>query len=187
MTDPWYSVNDADAPLSQGDLVLSCPVSSWMDEPIVESEETDQPWLGQEMFEADVILMTQACDLANDKLRNVILCPAEPISAHEKQWVQASDAAGPKAWKKHLERIRKGHQWNYAIIDSFESEEITDEARIVDFHEIYTLPKSFVKSHLSRRGGLRLQLRSPYREHLSQSFARYFMRVGLPSVARLPV
>jgi hypothetical protein len=32
--------------------------------------------------------------------------------------------------------------------------------------------------------GPRLRLRSPYREHLAQAFARYFMRVGLPHDAR---
>jgi hypothetical protein len=30
------------------------------------------------------------------------------------------------------------------------------------------------------RAGDRLRLLPPYREHLSQAFARYFMRVGLP-------
>jgi maleate cis-trans isomerase len=28
--------------------------------------------------------------------------------------------------------------------------------------------------------GERVRLLSPYKEHLSQAFARYFMRVGLP-------
>ena len=32
----------------------------------------------------------------------------------------------------------------------------------------------------ARRLGNRLRLCPPYREHLAQSFARFFMRVGLP-------
>ena len=53
--------------------------------------------------------------------------------------------------------------------------------RIVDFHEIYTLPHIFLESLLQVRNESRLRLRPPYREHLSQAFARYFMRVGLPT------
>jgi hypothetical protein len=33
---------------------------------------------------------------------------------------------------------------------------------------------------LSKRNGKRLRLLPPYREHLSQAFARFFMRIGLP-------
>jgi hypothetical protein len=33
---------------------------------------------------------------------------------------------------------------------------------------------------LKARNQVRPQLLPPYREHLSQSFARFFMRVGLP-------
>jgi hypothetical protein len=55
----------------------------------------------------------------------------------------------------------------------------THELRIVDFRRIYSLPLTFVRKRAARTGaGLRLL--PPYREHLSQAFARYFMRVGLP-------
>lgn len=54
---------------------------------------------------------------------------------------------------------------------------------MVDFHRLFTLPKVFV-THFAVDAGKRLRLRSPYREHLAQAFARYFMRVGLPHDAR---
>ena len=43
----------------------------------------------------------------------------------------------------------------------------------------YSLPLTFVRSRAARTGE-RLRLLPPYREHLSQAFARYFIRVGLP-------
>lgn len=52
--------------------------------------------------------------------------------------------------------------------------------RIVDFHGVYTAPREFLESWNRRRAQPRLRLLSPYREHLSQAFARFFMRVGLP-------
>jgi hypothetical protein len=54
------------------------------------------------------------------------------------------------------------------------------EHRIVEFHEVFTVPREFLESLLAARGRIRPRLLSPSREHLSQAFARYFMRVGLP-------
>jgi hypothetical protein len=49
----------------------------------------------------------------------------------------------------------------------------------VDFHSLYTLSVKAVQQHATQLGD-RLRLRSPYKEHVAQAFARYFMRVGLP-------
>jgi len=51
---------------------------------------------------------------------------------------------------------------------------------LVDFHEIFTVPRAFLESLIKQRGKIRFRLLPPYREHLSQAFARFFMRVGLP-------
>ena len=53
------------------------------------------------------------------------------------------------------------------------------ELRVVDFRRVYSLPLTFV-CQVAARTGQRLRLLPPYREHLSQAFARDFMRVGLP-------
>jgi len=48
----------------------------------------------------------------------------------------------------------------------------------VDFRRLYSLPIAYVRHKLE--AALHLRLLPPYREHLSQAFARNFMRVGLP-------
>jgi hypothetical protein len=53
------------------------------------------------------------------------------------------------------------------------------DLRIVDFRRVYSLPLAFVRQRVAMAGD-RLRLLPPYREHLSQAFARFFMRVGLP-------
>jgi len=50
---------------------------------------------------------------------------------------------------------------------------------VVDFHHLYVLQRGVVVEHAVSLGP-RLRLESPYREHLAQALARYFMRVGLP-------
>lgn len=52
--------------------------------------------------------------------------------------------------------------------------------RIVDFHNVYGVPLEFARRFADGKGK-RLRLLPPYREHLSQAFARFFMRVGLPT------
>jgi hypothetical protein len=52
------------------------------------------------------------------------------------------------------------------------------DVRIVDFRKVYSLPVAFVRNRAAMAE--RLQLLPPYREQLSQSFARFFMYVGLP-------
>lgn len=50
----------------------------------------------------------------------------------------------------------------------------------MDFREIHSLPIKYLQAHALKIGN-RWRLKSPYLEHFSQAFARFFMRVGLPS------
>ena len=94
---PWYGLAEGDE-LQQGDVLMDCP--------------TFRPTAANEFEEisTDVVILSQSCDLANDKLEIVQVCPI------------------------------------------FRLDELGTKVRI--------LP--------------------PYREHLAQAFARFFMRVGLP-------
>jgi len=53
-------------------------------------------------------------------------------------------------------------------------------ALVVDFRQIFSLPVPYLRKHAASLGS-RWRLQSPYREHFSQAFARFFMRVGLPA------
>jgi hypothetical protein len=72
-----------------------------------------------------------------------------------------------------------GHHPSYSIVPAHPEEPALGWA-LADFHNLFTLPKSYLLDYAERVGD-RLRLRSPYREHLAQAFARYVMRVGLPS------
>jgi hypothetical protein len=62
------------------------------------------------------------------------------------------------------------------------SVDVTDnrDAYVVDFRMIVSLPIGYLARHAESLGD-RPRLCSPYVEHFSQAFARFFMRVGLPS------
>src|SRR5262245_33467491 len=85
-----------------------------------------------------------------------------------------------KAWKRTCQDIADGYVWNQTFLNRSDHAELRTEVRIVDFHDLFTVPRAFLETLLRRRQQPRLRLRPPYREHLSQAFARFFMRVGLP-------
>lgn len=81
--------------------------------------------------------------------------------------------------------ILKGYRHRYTMLAESNQPEAPMGVRIVDFGRIFSLPKAFVRQWASDQGK-RLRLCPPYREHLSQAFARFFMRVGLPQDIELP-
>jgi hypothetical protein len=186
MSDSWYSHVEAEIPLTQGDLISDCPVIAWAAGPLnlSGSEEGEVLKAATTAVRADVVVMTQACDLEYNKVDNVIMCPHISVSEYRKAWEEEmkrlKQTPTKKAWGRFCEDIRDGYIWNLSILNAGESGELRIEHRVVDFHDVYTIPHGFLESLLKQRGRPRLRLNPPYREHLSQAFARFFMRVGLP-------
>ena len=188
MAHPWYEVVPADAPLDQGDLAPGCPLLAWKEGPphLYSSTRTREGLRDlAEVIDGDAVVMTQTCDLAQRKARYVILCPHDGMHAYRIGWEASQRRRGQtpsvKSWAAHLDRIAAGQVWNRAMLNSEEGPDYNAELRIVDFHEVFSLPRAFLEAWLAERGEPRLRLRPPYREHLSQAFARFFMRVGLPT------
>jgi len=191
MTELWYKAVDARTPLTQGDLILNCPIVRWRaGVQFTEGAESEQLKGAQEVGVLDVIVLTQACDLENSKVSAVILCPAYPLSQHRADWeelrTQREEKITTKAWQSHCDDLKDGYIWNLAMLNEGSGGELRTEHRVVDFHEIYSTPRNFLESWLRAQGHARLQLLPPYREHVSQAFARYFMRVGLPTPVTRP-
>jgi hypothetical protein len=166
---PWFGVTSGDD-IEQGDILEGCPVFAPPDD--LGFKPTEEPitatfsWTAQ-----DVIVMTQSCDLVKGRdkgVNDVLLCQV---------W-NRSELTGHLAKVEGLEDARKGrlpacHMLAASKLSGFER-----DVRIVDFRKIYSLPVAFVRNRAAMAE--RLRLLPPYREQLSQSFARFFMRVGLP-------
>ncbi len=187
MNEPWYEIVNAGVELTQGDIILNCPVVRWASEPVDAETTLDCQGLSTlvEAVEVDVIVITQGCDLENRKVNNVTLCPHLSLGQYRENWEETmkhlSQNPTPRAWGKYCDDIKNGYVWNLAMLNEGKIEKLSLTHRIVDFHDVYTLPRLFLETFLHNRGQPRLRLRPPYREHLSQAFARFFMRVGLPT------
>lgn len=183
---PWYRAVPSTERLTQGDILFDCPVLEW-GEVSPDVKEHDLQGI-VEVQKQDLIVMTQACDLEHGKIANVILCAHRGLQEFKIEWEDQRKARGlsvsAKEWSKEIKTINAGYRWSMASIAASESPKF--DVRIVNFHYIYSLPLDFIDVFLSKSSVQRPRLLPPYREYLSQSFARYFMRVGLPIDLKLP-
>jgi hypothetical protein len=188
---PWYEESPPDAPLMQGDLIESCPVLVFAQVPELENIHNSEALVdadtahGFQMVRA--IVMTQSCDLLRGHVRNVILCPTYHIEEYKRLWEEYQRGRGQNpslsSWGKHTKEIKDGKIWNLTMLQERNAPRggmLSIPHQVVDFHEIFSLPLDFLARWVRASGANRLSLAPPYREHLSQAFARFFMRVGLP-------
>jgi hypothetical protein len=165
---PWFEVVEGDE-ISQGDIIMNCPVVIVPPlEDLSEGAEFDVV-----MKTIDVIIMTQACDLEQGKVNDVILCGITGLKD-----LKMRD--GKKATNSDVKNISNGRIVNLHLLNEYVDEELSCDHRVVDLRQLYSLPLETLKV-IAKSNGKRLRLLPPYREHLSQAFARLFMRVGLPS------
>ena len=125
----------------------------------------------------DAAILTQSCDLAvradgQCEAADVLLCPLY----FKKDLAQHPVFKKDEAWER-LARVRRPfvHVLNECRLPGHEK-----DFALIDFHGLFTLGVAVARG-FAAQAGERLRLLPPYREHLSQAFARLFMRVGLPA------
>jgi len=168
--DPWW-IRTSGPSLRQGDLLPDCllPLFVRMSEQLGKEGGTQDG----ELKRAQLIVLTQSCDLENQKAVFASLCPAQSLLEYE--------VDNPRFAKKGTwEAVRKGRVEGLHLLGGTENPADNRAALVVDFGHIVSLPIEYLACHADSLGD-RWRLQSPFLEHFSQSFARFFMRVGLPS------
>lgn len=154
--------------LAQGDLLSDCPV---LLPPAALTAKGGLLSVPVEM--GNVVVVTQSCDLEQGKAPFPLLALIHTIDDLA--------AADPRFAKTSvLEEIRKGRREGLYMLASPEEPANNRKALVVDFRQLVTLPIAFLQDHALALGP-RWRLQSPFVEHFSQAFARFFMRVGLPA------
>ena len=162
----WCKVRETS--LRQGDLMYGCFVPLFDPGFGTNDGEADVP-----VTKADLIVVTQSCDLVQAKITLVALGRIESLS----DFLETNPAYEQKG---KLEEVRKGRVEGLHLLASPTNPENNREATIVDFRQIVSLPFDYLTTQAEELDN-RWRLDSPYLEHFSQAFARFFMRVGLPS------
>jgi hypothetical protein len=156
---PWYGLADGDD-LQQGDLVFGCPFDR-----VDASGEADRT-------NYNVVIMSQSCDLVHGKLEMVQVCPfwdLEALAQREEYF----------RGKRGREELRRGNLPGYHLLNRCALPEKQTDFLVIDFRMQFAVKFATLKPLASSQKP-RLRLLPPYREHLAQALARFYMRVGLP-------
>lgn len=165
----WYVEVSSDD-LEQGDILPGCVV------PIVRAPDVAVDDVEVELETRDLIVVTQTCDLAQRKVTSVLLAQVWTWDAIVAERRKGGDASFGST--KSRESLQRGQLPNMCLLHRRNGSPRLGWS-VADFHHLYVLPKVYLQRHAGRLGA-RLRLCPPYKEHFAQSFARYFMRVGLP-------
>jgi hypothetical protein len=151
-------------PLDQGDILRGCPLV------LVENYDPDQPGrLPVIGAPARVIVLTQACDLANQKANSVVVAAVLDAQALVVQGLlKPADIKGP---------IRAGRVFGWYFLPR--STELGLPEMIVDLRQLHTV-RTDLLLHLCQRGQRQARIQPLYREHLSKHLADTYSRIGLP-------
>jgi len=152
-------------PLSQGDILDGCPLVFWADG-IQNVAKDDRPLSAQ----SRVIVLTQACDLANDKTARAVVA----VVHNAAQLMQT----GPVKEKFIRDNVRKGQVYGWYFLPAHPSCPGFPES-LVDLRDLHTIPRTLLEG-LRDQGMLVTRLTTPYREHLAQHFSVTYSRIGLP-------
>lgn len=162
---PWYSIINRSEEILQGDIFQDCPI-------FVPSGEIEDQHIQGEQIEYEVIVMSQSCDLENNNVEIVLVCPIYPLKNLQEQSDFYKSSRGRRA-------LEQGNTPGYHVLNVCDESDFERSHYFVDFRNVFGVHISVLKQ-LATSQEKRLRILPPYREHLAQAFARFFMRVGLP-------
>ncbi|MCM3619148.1 hypothetical protein M3936_16285 [Sutcliffiella horikoshii] len=192
MSYPWYSIRTVEdsAQFSQGEI-LECKVP-------VTLPGSNPPYFQVKVGKIKGIIMTQACDLENAKVKvpEVTICPLTPAEAilqdfmmdkyKDKQGFDYQNLSRKEQESKYnyANKLRQGNILDYHLLNSFHSEDhpnLDMDLQVVTLRHVYRIPVESLRSQLIDNPTERLTLLPPYREHLANAFTVNFSRIGLPT------
>ena|SRR5699024_3609875 len=169
----WYELcAKEDVTLQQGDFILDCPI-------VIPPEQVNEgDTVDISVQKIDSIVLSQSCDLLNNKLDIVLVCPYYSLSYCLESILVVNPSKRSK--RRAVDNLRKGYLPAYHLLNKYDEYDLLEDYQVVDFRNVYGVHFNVLKSIITSADN-RIRLLPPYKEHLSQAFARYFMRVGLPN------
>lgn len=166
----WFGLVTNHASFEQGDIFDNFPILTTTPEILTGSSHLDDTPLEYHK----VILMTHSCDLVDMNDREyILLCDLWEFTSLYK------DIQGVNRKKDKWKSLIAGRVVHSHILGKCEIENHLSDYLVVSLSTIFTVPFIVLKE-FARKQESRIRLLPPYREHLSQAFARQFMRIGLP-------
>src|SRR5438093_82119 len=153
------------ADLSLGDILDDCPILVWKLAP--PPLDLGVP---PEIRIIRVVVLTQACDLAQDKTTRVVVAPI-----HDAAELVAKNILKAGAVR---DQVRRDQVFGWYFLPAA-LPPISLAESIVDLRELHTVERRTLEYLVS--AGKRVgRIRTPWREHLAQDFGTTYMRIALP-------
>jgi hypothetical protein len=152
--------------LTQGDVIDDCPLVglNLAVLPLDLNEPTTKWWT------ARVIVLTQACDLAQTKVESVLVA-----RVHDAQTLVDAGLLKGTVIRDHIRR----HMVFGSYFLPAAPAPVSLRESLIELRDVHSVPRVALEE-LIRAGKRVVSLVSPYREHLAQHFAVTYMRVALP-------
>ena len=151
-----YDATLSDDRIDQGDLIDGCPVVG-----VTTFRPADPRASGLDVATERVIVLTQTCDLANDKTDVAVVAVVEDATAMVARGaVKAADVRGV---------VMKGRFWGLYFLPADPALGLPE--MVCDFRRLHTVRLDLLAG-LCRVGQRRGRVRSLYREHLEQALRR---------------
>lgn len=184
MAEVWFKEAQPSDALLQGDLILDLEVSVVTDSDQADSGDDGVERATVERYVTPAVILTQSCDLVDDGIQQpnevVLLARATTLTRFRMQSKVSNNRTLRDA---DIDGLAQGLRPAFLMLDRLDASGITRpdidaEYWVVDFSA--PLVVDFVPLVAQVSALPRYHLTAPYREHVSQSYARYTMRVGLP-------
>jgi hypothetical protein len=158
-----YQVRPRDAQVGQGDIFDECPLIYW-------TAERDQN--GVLKFQSAssierVVVLTQACDLANAKTSKVQVAVVHATANLVSEGILKAQTI--------RDQVRRHLVFGWYFLPEGDG----NPESIVDLHDVHTVPRDLLDQQIWL-GHRKSALSTPFREHLAQHFATTYSRIALP-------
>jgi hypothetical protein len=161
-----YVVPALEEPLSQGDVLDACPIFGLeVTAGGVDLDAAPARWRER------VVVLTQACDLAQTKTTKVLVALLQPAQFLVDRGILKAPAI--------RDQVRRGMVYGWYFLPEAPAPIPLPES-VIDLHDLHTVPRAVLEC-LIAAGKRVCRLLTPYREHLAQHFAVTYMRIGLPA------
>jgi hypothetical protein len=164
MNFPLYRLPTLTDAIDQGDIIDGCPIFVLAD---YDSDSLETPEI--EVPLVRVLVLTQTCDLANQKATHAI-CGVihEAQTLVEQQTLKPAEIRGT---------VRAGRVFGWYYLPKSAALDLPE--MIVDFRQLHTVRLGLLTT-LCQQGKHRARVQPLYREHLAKHFADTYSRIGLP-------
>jgi hypothetical protein len=151
--------------LAQGDIVDDCPILIWkLAPPPLDLDVAPETRIIR------VVVLTQACDLAQEKTTRVVVAPV----------YSAAELVAHNILKAGIirDQVRRGLVFGWYFRPAAPAPIDLDES-IVDLRELHTMERRTLE-YLVSIGKRICRIQTPWREHLAQHFGTTYTRIALP-------